>query len=478
MSHRLRIVALLLPALVVACGGPTETPPARPVAGIGVADPLPQYAYVGDTLAPSVRVFDADNRPVAGVQVSFASARGTTTLQSTAATTDANGIARAGEWRLPTRPTLDTLVVTVARAAHVLPLHIQLEVRAGPVARWVTLAPATGEGTVLQSLFQGDAFQAFDRYDNPMGFANATTQSTPGDGSARVAATLVADADGHFRLDEWTPRILGTHTLRLVPADGGVVSPTITRAVRQPACAASAVLAAVGGLSSSTFTGTLGLDPAAPCADTLDVWALGAERSRTVSILATSVANGTGIPFRIARADVAGAAGFIVPSRTRSTIVDLPAGEYTVAFGAGGVASGTSYRVSVQDLTDESVFFSDTTWVVRGASAHGAASSEVDATGTGAARVQGKIYVVPMRDAGSRRLVLTLDARAGWEPILAVYGRSDAAPSSVALGLASGSGTRRTLTIDVPAGYDEALVLVGQALPITSLSATHTLRVE
>ena len=474
MSHRVRIVALLLPVLAAACGGPTETPPARPIAGISVADPLPPYAYVGDTLAPSVRVYDADNRPFAGVRVNFASARGTTALQSTSATTDATGIARAGEWRLPTRPALDTLVVTVPRATHVPPLRVQLEVRAGPVARWVTLAPASGEGTVLQSMVAGPAFQAFDAYDNPMGFVNAAVESTPDNGGARVATALLADAEGRFALGEWTPRVLGTHTLRLVPSDGGVASPTITRVVRQPACAAAAAIP--DAAAQTEHTGTLGVDASAPCADTVDVWALGSARARVLQLSATSASNGAGIPLRVSRAGASDASGIVVTPRARTSLA-VPAGEYVVAVGAGGVANGTSYRLRVFDWT-ENILSSDTTWIVQGASAPGIATGEVSAEGTGAARAEGKIFVVPMRGAGSRRLVLTVDASAGWDPILAAYGRSDAAPSPVALALASGAGSRRTLTVDVPAGYDEALVLVGQALPLVSRTPTFTLRVE
>ena len=144
------------------------------------------------------------------------------------------------------------------------------------------LASATGEATVLQSFLSGDLFQAFGPYDNPAGLAVARVETTPELGASRIVATLDADANGVFRVTEWTPRTHATHRLRLVSSsEGGVASPALTRVVREPACAPTGALAdSVDDEFSQALRGVLHDDPTAACGDAMDRWALGADSAR------------------------------------------------------------------------------------------------------------------------------------------------------------------------------------------------------
>jgi hypothetical protein len=75
-------------------------------------------ALVGTAVSPSpsVRVVDADVNPVAGVSVTFTIASGSGTVVGASATSDANGIATVGSWRVGSIAGRNTLTATIATA--------------------------------------------------------------------------------------------------------------------------------------------------------------------------------------------------------------------------------------------------------------------------------------------------------------------------------------------------------------------------
>lgn len=81
-------------------------------------------AYVGDTIAirPKVLVKDALGQPVAGVAVLFAVAGGGGSVTGATPTTDANGLASVGSWKLGAAPGANTLVVALPAFPLVTPV--------------------------------------------------------------------------------------------------------------------------------------------------------------------------------------------------------------------------------------------------------------------------------------------------------------------------------------------------------------------
>jgi hypothetical protein len=112
---------LLVPAgllLGSACGGGSETGPddsgPGPAAYVTLEAGSDQTAPVGSSVlvAPAVCVTDAEDRPVAGVGVSFAVASGGGAASQGSAITNANGVAAVGSWRLGPSAGPNTLMAT------------------------------------------------------------------------------------------------------------------------------------------------------------------------------------------------------------------------------------------------------------------------------------------------------------------------------------------------------------------------------
>ena len=468
---------------VVGCDDPTTAMPRA--ARLGVADPLPTFSFVGRTLTPTVRVLDASNHPVAGVTVRFASARGTTTLQSASAVTDARGIAAPGAWTLPTTPSVDTLVASIDGVA---PLRIPMSVRAGPVARWEPLAPATGAGVVQQSLFSGPVFQAFDRYGNPVANAKFRVETTPAEGGARTPVTILTDANGVGSIAEWVPRVLGTHTLRFVEADAdGNASPSLTREVREPDCAPSMLVPRDMGLVVSGIAepllGALATDAQAPCADRQDRWAIGVDSMRGYSFGVHEVGTGRPVAFSIVRAGTSGAEGIVLPAgapyagRATEQDVLLPKGDYELVVGPDDVATPTQYRIDWYDH-GAAPFGILPVYTVRGVSATFLGTDDFHLS-EAAVDGQGQQFVVSMRDPARRRIQVRADALGDWSPVIALYARRGPATTATFLAVERGQGRRRTLVVDVPAEYEEALVYVLMPFPLPQgFTMWYTVRID
>lgn len=496
MHHATRSATRLATlALLAACGGDGPTPPetSGSVARLALADPLPVSASVGETFAPSVRAFGPDNRPVAGATLRFASARGTTTLAAATATTGPDGIATPGEWRLPTRPTVDTLVVTVEGASGVAALRIPMAVNAGPVVRSQLLAPAAGTGVLLQSMYAGPVFQLFDRYDNPAAAVTLTLEQTPLFGG-RLPETLTADEQGIVRLADWTPRVIGTHTLRfLLPAGSGAITlPTLTRTVAQPACAPLQALPSPpwnGPSLGGTGTGVLTATRADGCSGRPDRWAFGVDSLREIAVDARVGTTPTALPVSIVRAGTTGPEGIVVPEvlvqpncigigASCGILAILAPGEYELRVGTATTAEGT-YRLGYENLAASPFGGTSESWVGRGATVLAGGGRSLDLPGSPVPQAHGVTHLVSMRDPARRSLFVRIDILGDVNPVIVVYGRTS--PTATPVYLATGTTTvpQRNVQLEVPVEYQDVLVHVVIPRPLPALyRLQYRLRVD
>jgi hypothetical protein len=115
-------------------------------------------AHRGDRLAPgpTVVVTDAASRPQAGLTVIFTVTLGGGTLDSATATSDANGIATAGAWRLGPQPGVNAVSANVATGAGA---GFRVNTAAGPAAKLIArLDLETVGGQPLPISYSGSAW--------------------------------------------------------------------------------------------------------------------------------------------------------------------------------------------------------------------------------------------------------------------------------------------------------------------------------
>jgi hypothetical protein len=196
-----------------------------------------QSAPVGAavTTPPSAVVLDANQKPVAGVAVTFAVTAGGGSLTGGFDTSDASGTARVGSWRLGPTVGTDTLTATVAG----LPA-VTFTATATPGSDWI-LTKQIGDGqtaTVATAVATPPAVRVSDGQDKPESGVRVVFQITAGGGTL-TAASPMTDSSGIAAVGAW---ILGT------------------------ASRTDTLTATVTGLAPVTFTATGTAGPAAALA--------------------------------------------------------------------------------------------------------------------------------------------------------------------------------------------------------------------
>jgi adhesin/invasin len=190
-----------------------------------------QTATVNATVgtAPSVRVTDAYNNPVAGVVVTFAVASGGGSVTGGSATTNASGIATVGSWRLGTTAGTNTLTATRAGLAG-SPVTFTATGVAGPAAKYIVTAsnynPVHGTAVTLTA-------QLTDQYNNPVATSGLRVRwSKTGRGGWFTATRTYTNASGIATTTFYTSSTVGrvhTVTARTTnPATYTGTSPSIT----------------------------------------------------------------------------------------------------------------------------------------------------------------------------------------------------------------------------------------------------------
>jgi len=175
-----------------------------------------QSATVGTAVAvaPTVRVTDAFNNPVAGVPVTFTVASGGGSVTGAAQVTDANGFASVGSWTLGTTPGTNTLDAT-SPGLPTVTFTATATVGGATALAMHTQPSATAQAGV--AFAQQPAVQLKDAFDNDVATAGVVVTASIASGTGTLAGTLTATTDANGRATFTDLRIdgaAGTRTLR------------------------------------------------------------------------------------------------------------------------------------------------------------------------------------------------------------------------------------------------------------------------
>lgn len=239
---------LALAALVAGCDGGGTT--ASVATTVTASSAISQTALAGLSVAeaPAVRVLDQRGDPMAGVSVTFTANAGGT-LTSSAATTDAGGIASAGGWKLGLVAGVQTVTATVSGLAPVT-FTATAQARAATTVVPTSASPQTA--LTGAAVAQAPAVRVTDQVGEPLPGAQVTFAVTAGGGQITPAAAITNDA-GVATSGTWT---LGTAAgQNTVTATVAGVAP-----VQFSATAQARVPTTLTALPPTSLTGIAGLD--------------------------------------------------------------------------------------------------------------------------------------------------------------------------------------------------------------------------
>ena len=189
---------------------------AGPAATIAVANAASnaQTAVVGGTVAnpPSVKIADANGNPVSGVSVLFAVASGGGSVTGASQTTNSDGVATVGSWRLGNVAGTNTLTATVAVPAAALSeasatadLVITFTATATPgSAGSLSINAGDGQTAVAgTAVATAPSVKVQDANGNPVSGASVNFFIGSGGGSI-TGATATTNASGIATVGSWT----------------------------------------------------------------------------------------------------------------------------------------------------------------------------------------------------------------------------------------------------------------------------------
>ena len=174
--------------------------PRRPTTLIPLS-PTTQSTPIGAPVAmlPSLRVIDQVEAPIAGFTVTFEVTGGSGSAQGTSATTDAQGIATVGGWRVGGAAGVNTLTASVADLA---PVHFTATAE-GRAPASILPAFTPGGGVAGDPLPDGPRVRVMDHTKTPMAGVTVTFTVTAGGGSISPASS-VTDHAGIAVAGTWT----------------------------------------------------------------------------------------------------------------------------------------------------------------------------------------------------------------------------------------------------------------------------------
>ncbi len=246
-----------LPAIVAVNGGDNQTA----AAGATVATP------------PSVIVRDRFNNPVNGVTVFFSVVAGGGEVSAAGATTNSQGVATAGSWRLgPSAGANRLSALVLASGVTANPVTFTATATAGAAASVVATGNTTISAAVGTLVSPVPGVRVLDAGGNPV--AGTQVTFTASAGSSVVGGTKTTDANGNAAPDGWQ---LGTtaqnYTLQ---AQVGTL-PVVTYTATARAGAASSVSVSAGNGQSVPVGRPVPIEPAVRVADSFGNPVAGAE---------------------------------------------------------------------------------------------------------------------------------------------------------------------------------------------------------
>ena len=224
-----RIGCLTLLSAVMACSD-SGGPPSPPV--IEASSTTTQTANAGAVVtSPSVRVGREDGTPIAKAVVTFA-VTGGATIAATVDTTDSQGIASAGIWRLGNTPATSTVTATTTKA----PGQTVVFTATGNVGPAASIAKTAGDNQFRQPGQPASPLPSVtvrDAAGNGVAGVTVTFAVTAGGGSA-TGLVQTTDATGVATVGSWT---LGTAAgqNRMTATVAGIAAATFTQTVVAPA---------------------------------------------------------------------------------------------------------------------------------------------------------------------------------------------------------------------------------------------------
>lgn len=246
-----------LPAVVAVNGGDNQTA----AAGAPVAT------------APSVIVRDRFNNPVNGVTVFFSVVAGGGEVSAAGATTNAQGIATVGSWRLGSSAGVNRLsALVLASGVTANPVTFTATATAGSAANVVATGNTAISAAVGTLVSPVPGVRVLDAGGNPV--AGTQVTFTASAGSSVVGGTKTTDANGTAAPDGWQ---LGTtaqtYTLQ---AQVGTL-PVVTYTATARAGAVSSVSVSAGNGQSVPVGRPVPIEPAVRVADSFGNPVAGAE---------------------------------------------------------------------------------------------------------------------------------------------------------------------------------------------------------
>lgn len=174
---------------------------------------------------PSVIVRDAAGNPAANVNVVFAITSGGGQLTGATQTTNAQGVATVGSWRLGGTPGTNIATATVSGLS---PVTFTATATAGAPTQIVKTQGDNQTGPVNRAVSVAPQVRVLDAAGNPVAGVEVVFSVTSGDGSV-VVGTVTTNADGRATVGAWIlGTTLGTHTLNATVAGVGTVIFTAT----------------------------------------------------------------------------------------------------------------------------------------------------------------------------------------------------------------------------------------------------------
>jgi hypothetical protein len=244
-----RHIGLSFLIAATACGGSDGGTPPADVNTISKNAGDGQTVAVGEAaaVAPSVRVTNQNQAPVANVAVTFAVASGGGQITGGATTTNASGIATVGSWTMGTVPGSNALTASAAGVTG-SPITFTATTVAGPPKT------ITKQGGDNQTAAPSDvvavrpSVKVVDQYGNPVAGVTVTFAVASGGGTV-TGGTATTGADGVATVGNWTLGAnQGSNTLTATVTGTGVTGNPAT-------FSATAQFAAFNPTASVAITG-------------------------------------------------------------------------------------------------------------------------------------------------------------------------------------------------------------------------------
>lgn len=198
------IIAVALVGGLAACSGDNGVQPPGPPDQLVIVAGNNQEGTVGAPVAvdPSVKVTDANGRPIAGVSVRFDVMAGGGSVTGDSVVTDLQGVATLTEWRLGPTPGANQL----RAQALGYPLMTTLTATASPGAPssiQIVSGGALLNAIVGQEVIPAPAVRVRDAFGNPISNTLVTWTVTSGGGTVIGPSQTTTDAEGKATVGGW-----------------------------------------------------------------------------------------------------------------------------------------------------------------------------------------------------------------------------------------------------------------------------------